>query len=367
MYNYANFIIRYRVWVISLVLIVTALLGAFGAGLKIVIDPATLAPQGHPLIQATNHVEKVFGSKYLMIIGITPKAGDIYQPAVLNAVADITRELDATPGVVRSTLLSLASRQAKGIKGTEEGFEARALLGESGEPVDYPALKQALKDNPVYQNAVVSGDGRTAAILVELKERSDGFTNMVAPIHKVVDAHVSDQYTISYGGNPVYLEKTEQFANRINILFPIAILIIGLLHFEAFRTKQGLILPLVTALMAVMWGTGFMGVLGQSMDIFNSPTPTPILILAVAAGHAVQLLKRYYEEYARLRASGDMNPEQANRLAVINSMVGVGPVMLIAGSIAAIGFFSLLVFDIATIRAFGIFTGVGISAPCCWK
>ncbi|MEE4138725.1 outer membrane lipoprotein-sorting protein [Pseudomonas viridiflava] len=358
MYNYANFIIRYRIWVISLVLVITAVLGAFGAGLKIVIDPATLAPQGHPLIQATNHVEKIFGSKYLMIIGITPKQGDIYQPSVLKAVADITRELDATPGVVRATLLSLASRQAKGIKGTDEGFEARALLGDSNDSVDYEALKQTLKDNPVYQNAVVSADGRTAAILVELKERSDGFTNMVAPIHKVVDAHVSDEYTISYGGNPVYLEKTEQFANRINILFPIAILIIGLLHFEAFRTKQGLILPLVTALMAVMWGTGFMGVLGQSMDIFNSPTP--ILILAVAAGHAVQLLKRYYEEYARLRRTTELSPEQANRLAVINSMVGVGPVMLIAGSIAAIGFFSLLVFDIATIRAFGIFTGIGI-------
>ena len=74
---------------------------------------------------------------------------------------------------------------------------------------------------------------------------------------------------------------------------------IGLLHYEAFRTKQGFILPLVTAIMAVLWGTGFMGVLGQPLDIFNSPTP--ILILAVAAGHAVQLLKRYYEEYEALR------------------------------------------------------------------
>ncbi|WAH57117.1 outer membrane lipoprotein-sorting protein [Pseudomonas silvicola] len=358
MNKYAHFILRYRVWVIALTVAITAVLGTFGAGLKVVIDPAALAPQGHPLIQATNHVEQVFGSKYLMIIGITPKQGDLYQPAVLKAVADITRELQTTPGVVRSTLLSLASHQAKGIKGTAEGFEARALLPDTLTPQDYAALKQALADNPVYQNTVVSPDGKTAAILVELKERADGFTQMVAPIHQVVDAHLSDQYTVSYGGNPVYLEKTEQFANRINVLFPIAILVIGLLHFEAFRTRQGLILPLVTALMSVMWGTGFMGVLGQSMDIFNSPTP--ILILAVAAGHAVQLLKRYYEDYARLRQAGTLSAEQANRDAVVSSLVAVGPVMLIAGSIAAIGFFSLLVFDIATIRAFGIFTGIGI-------
>ncbi|MFJ4052123.1 outer membrane lipoprotein-sorting protein [Pseudomonas sp. NPDC089743] len=358
MTNYAAFVIRYRRWVITLTLLITAVLGVFGAGLKIVIDPATLAPQGHPLIKATNHVEEVFGSKYLMIIGITPKQGDLYQPAVLDAVRGITRQLDAQPGVVRTTLLSLASRQAKGIKGTEEGFEARALLGSTDTPTELAQLHEALASNPVYQQTVVSADGRTAAILVELKERSDGFTAMVEPIRKIADAYASDALTIRYGGNPPYLEKTEEYANRINILFPIAIIVIGLLHFEAFRTRQGLILPLVTALMAVMWGTGFMGVLGQPMDIFNSPTP--ILILAVAAGHAVQLLKRYYEDYSRLRAVGDLSPEEANRQAVISSMAGVGPVMLMAGSIAAIGFFSLLVFDIATIRAFGIFTGIGI-------
>ncbi|WP_242675136.1 outer membrane lipoprotein-sorting protein [Phytopseudomonas dryadis] len=357
MHKYAAFILRHRLAVIVVTLLLTAVLGTFGAGLKIVIDPATLAPQDHPLIKSTNQVEAVFGSKYLMIIGITPEQGDIFQPKVLLTVRELTARLDATPGVVRSTLLSLGSRQARGIKGTEDGFEARSLLGDDPLP-DMETLRHALATNPVYQHTVVSGDQRSAAILVELKERSDGFTAMLEPIHQVIDEFRGQGLNIALGGNPVYLEKTEEYAQRINILFPIAILVIGLLHLEAFRTLQGLVLPLVTALMAVAWGTGFMGMLGQPMDIFNSPTP--ILILAVAAGHAVQLLKRYYEDYARLRQDANLSPAEANQQAVIASLVGVGPVMLIAGSIAAVGFFSLLVFDIATIRSFGIFTGIGI-------
>ncbi|XZG70410.1 outer membrane lipoprotein-sorting protein [Chitinibacteraceae bacterium HSL-7] len=359
MHRYANWLIRHRIWVIVFTLAITGLLGALGAGLKVVIDPKALAPQGHPYIQATNHVDDVFGSKYLMLIGITPKQGDIFQPAVLGRVERITRQLETTPGVVRSTLISLAARQAKAIKGTEEGFEARPLL-KSGplSKADHAALKQALLANPVYMNTVVSPDFRTAAILVELKERPDGFQAMVAPVKQVVNAELGDDVEITLGGNPVYLDQTETFAQRINLLFPIAILVIGLLHFEAFRTKQGLILPLVTALMAVSWGTGFMGLVGQPLDIFNSPTP--ILILAVAAGHAVQLLKRYYEEYATLRLRDGFEPKLANREAVVRSLAGVGPVMIIAGTVAALGFFSLLVFNIATIRSFGIFTGVGI-------
>jgi hypothetical protein len=41
-----------------------------------------------------------------------------------------------------------------------------------------------------------------------------------------------------------------------------------------------------------------LGLARQPFDTFNAATP--ILILAIAAGHAVQILKRYYEEYASL-------------------------------------------------------------------
>lgn len=355
---YVQWLLRYRVLVIVVTLLVTGALGAFASKLKVVIDPATLAPQSHPYIKATNHVDQVFGSKYLMLIGISARQGDIFQPAVLERVQRITQQLEQTPGVVKSTLVSLAASQAKAIRGTGEGFEARPLLERM--PVtaaDKEALKAALRANPVYLDTVVSSDFNTAAILVELKERSDGFQKMVEPILNVVAAEQSPEVQITLGGNPVYLDQTEKFSQRIEWLFPIALLVIGLLHFEAFRTKQGLILPLVTALMAVVWGMGLMGLLRQPLDIFNSPTP--ILILAVAAGHAVQLLKRYYEDYERLRAGG-LEPKVANRQAVVQSMAAVGPVMVVAGTVAALGFFSLMVFDIATIRTFGLFTGAGI-------
>ena len=108
-------------------------------------------------------------------------------------------------------------------------------------------------------------------------------------------------------------------------------LIIGLVHYEAFRTVQAMLLPLVTALLSVVWALGIMGWLGLPMDTWSAMTP--VLILAIAAGHAVQILKRYYEEYARCGDSAE---------AVVRSLVAVGPVMLTAGLIAAAGFASLI-------------------------
>ncbi|WP_211441714.1 efflux RND transporter permease subunit [Collimonas humicola] len=359
MRKFTETIIRFRWLSIVATLLLTVVLAYFASGLRVVIDPTALNPQSHPFTQSTKLIDKVFGSEYLVLIGVTATEGDIFQPAVLQRVKQITDELEATPGVVKSTLVSLAAPQAKNIHGTSEGFEARPLLGKTDlSEQEQKDLRAALKANPVYMNTIVSPDFKTAAILVELKERSDGFAKMVAPVKAIVDAQAGPEVKLTMGGNSVYLDKSEEFAGRMGYLFPIAVLVIGLLHFEAFRSKQGLILPLVTAILGVIWGLGIMGALGQQLDIFNSPTP--ILILAIAAGHAVQLLKRYYEEYERLRQTTSLAPQEANKEAVIRSMVGVGPVMLIAGGIAAISFFSLQIFDLSSVRAFGLFTGIGI-------
>src|SRR5207237_10268758 len=82
-------------------------------------------------------------------------------------------------------------------------------------------------------------------------------------------------------------------------------------------------------------------------------TTTLFLSLAVAAGHAVPVLKRFYEEFER---SGDVGE------AIVASLGRVGPVMIAAGTIAALSFCSLVSFRTATIRTFGLFTGFGIAS-----
>jgi len=180
----------------------------------------------------------------------------------------------------------------------------------------------------------------------------------VDKVRAVVEGERDASVDIVLGGQPVFLAQLERYSHRAQLLFPLAVLVVGLIHYEAFRTLQGLILPLVTALLAVVWGLGIMGLVNVPMDAFN--VTTPILIFAVAAGHAVQILKRYYEEYHRLSRAGTASASATSRQAVVESLTRVGPVMLAAGIVAGLGFLSLVVFELATIRTFGIFTALGI-------
>ena len=362
MQTYVEWIIRRRWLVIALTLLVTALAGWQAQHLRIVIDPNKMLPPSHPYVATGLEVSRVFGSKYIVVIGIAPKFGDVYQPAVLAKVDRISEGLLQAPGVIKSSLISLGARRAKNIAASADGLDVRPLMDvRHNDARALARLKTAIDANPVYQDTLVARDGRATAIIVEFKEDEAGYRGILARVQPLVERERDATVDIHVGGAPAFLAAIENYSERMGILLPVAILVLALVLFGAFRSRQGLILPLLTGILAVAWGVGVMGAAGIPLDVFNATTP--ILILAVATGHAVQMLKRYYDEYHALRAGVlAPDPHEANRQAVSRSVQRVGPVMLAAGTVAALGFFSLVVFDVSTVRTFGIFTGIGILA-----
>jgi predicted RND superfamily exporter protein/outer membrane lipoprotein-sorting protein len=353
-------VIRYRAAVLAATVLVTVVLGAQLKNLTVIIDPNNFLPPTHPDVVATNTVDSIFGSKYVVVIGITAREGDAFQPEILRKVQRITAAMGELPGVVPSNILSLSARRAKSISGSTDGLEVQALMESvptTAAGID--SLKAALRDNPAYFRAIVSPDWKTVSVLAEFRDPPRGFAAIMKVVDPIVDQERDGSVEIAVGGLPVFLKNLEHFAMRMGFLFPLAILLIGLIHYEAFRTKQAAYLPLVTALVAVIWALGVMGAMNVPMDVFNATTP--ILILAVAAGHAVQILKRYYEEYHRLN-DGSITPAEANREAVVAAITKVGPVTLTAGIAAAVAFLSLQVFDIRAVRTFGVLSAVGIVA-----
>jgi len=221
------------------------------------------------------------------------------------------------------------------------------------------ALKKAVASNPVYDDLLVSKDQKTTLIVADVKETGKGMRVIDEAVRAAVDPERDASVDIAVGGQPIILAQLEKFSGRMAFFLPLALLVIGLIHYEAFRTVQALLLPLVTAIIAVIWSLSFLAVLRQPMDVFNAATP--ILILAIAAGHAVQVLKRYYEEFSKLRASSpNANPRELSQQAIVCALTRIGPVMIVACTVAALGFFSLYIFEIKSVQTFGILTGIGV-------
>ena len=353
-------IIRRRFWFVLMIGLCTVLLGAQVRHLKIVIDPSAMLPKAHPNVVGTNIAEALFGSKYVVVVGVSRSdASSALQISTLQTIADLTKELVKIPGVKAHTILSATADKARAISGTDGQMTVEPLLATPITQSGIDAMKKRLDENPIFQNTVISADQSLASISFSVDVGPKGFREVMDKVQNLLDKAGTADIKITSSGTAVFFANVERFSQRMIFLFPIALIIIGLIHLEAFRSVQGLLLPLVTALLAVIWSLGIMGLAKVSMDAFNATTP--ILILAVAAGHAVQILKRYYEEYERLHTAHPNDPLYAiNDRAIVDSLKKIAPVMIAAGFVAALGFFSLLTFQIATIRTFGLFTGLGI-------
>ncbi len=353
-------VVRNRIMVLVLVGLVSLLLGSQIRNLRIVIDPVAMLPKAHPNVVGTNLAETIFGSKYVVVVGVSAAdGGTALRPGIVEAVSRLTTALADVPGVKRHTLQSVASEKAKSITGSSGEMQVQPLLDRPITDKTLQQLTKRLQENPIYQGTLISKDDSVMAVSFSVDIGPKGFREVVDKVLAVTEREAGPAVRINVSGTPVFFATVERFAQRMAFLFPIALLLIGLIHFEAFRTIQGMLLPLFTAVLAVVWSIGFMGLLNVPLDAFNATTP--ILILAVAAGHAVQILKRYYEEYDRIRDDfSELSPSIANDKAIIESLSRIGPVMLAAGFVAAAGFFSLLSFEIATIRTFGIITGLGV-------
>ncbi len=345
-------VIRFRWLVLAVLVGLTVVLANGARRLHVEANPDRLLPQDHPYIQTLNDLYRTFGDKNLVVIGLFPHDGNVFTPAFLKKLAAIDARIEKLPGVNPSLVQSIAAPHVKDVRGTADGIEVTPVMET---PPDDAAGAEAVRKrvfaNDMYVGTLVAADGRAAGIQAsfDLTDATPDYLSLYRAVQGAIAAENDGTFDVTLSGPVVYAARLTEHTARTLLFFPLALLVIGLVHYHAFRTVQGLVLPLVTALMAVVWAMGLMGLLGIALDPSN--IATPVLILAVAAGHAVQVLKRFYEEFDRT----DDVPT-----AIVEAMRRVGPVMLAAGLVAALSFCSLATFSLASIRTFGLLTAFGI-------
>lgn len=277
-------------------------------------------PEDHPYVRIQTRVGDLFGEDLAIVIGAAATRGPSFTPEFLGKIYRLCQRLYDTEGVVSTNLLCMGSPVVKTITtDDDDSLQIRPLM--EAVPLkqeEVEELRRRVEEDRFLRQHLISADATLALIAVEFDGRLTE-DQIVKVVKEILAVEQDDSIRFALAGPPVLVSALREYTASIGILLPVAVVIIGLVHFEAFRTFQGMILPLVTALLSVVWSLGLLGLTRSPLDTWSAITP--VIILAVAAGHAVQLLKRYYEEY---EVVGD------NREAVVRSVSALGPVMVVA-------------------------------------
>jgi len=346
----ARTVIRHRLFWSVAPLVVTVFFLVCLKDLKVQTSVQDFIPQKHPYIEVNNRLMDIFGGLNQVSIALEPKNGDIFQASFLEKVVRITADLYYMEGVNIGRIVSLSARKIKRIEGTEDGFNVERLMREAPQtPEGMEFLKQAIMRNHLVYGPVVAKDFSATQILLDYYPDVPSrkiFKDLNALIRKEQDETIN----FYLAGRPVLEGWLDYYLPRLVRVFLGTSLIMAILLFLAFRSKRGIILPFIAALMAVIWGLGILTLSGYHLD--PATTLVPFLILAIGISHSIQFIKRYYEE---IRIYPD-DPKKAAQLTLAGLNVPVRASILTDG----LGFLSLLIVPLAIIKSLAITAGAGV-------
>ncbi|MCA9653740.1 MAG: MMPL family transporter [Myxococcales bacterium] len=243
------------------------------------------------------------------------------------------------------------------------------------------AIERQVMDNPLLVDAVVSEDRHVASIRVELNIDPDDTAGMLAVYERIreeVEAveddlppNTPESYAI--GGTPVVSANMGALMEQdTNNLFPMVILVILVVLVFLLRSVRGTLVPLLIAVLSVIWTVGTMALVGVPMDIVT--TMLPVFLIAIGVVDSVHFFSEQHTEHLMLGAGAQMVREEIEdqrgkrtvvstpKLASIRHSVNrlFRPMMLTSLTSAA-GFLAMAWSDIMPLHRFGIFVAIGIA------
>jgi len=351
----SHLIIRFRIIIVVFVLCGTVFNIYQIKNVRFRHNLKDLVPLEHPYVKLHGLMERVFGGSNLVTIGLMVRQGDIFNFETLGKVKRITDKLATLNGVVPYRIVSISTKKLRHIYIVRDprgrGYDTimsvgyDAMIKELLEEKDVDKLlffKKAVLGNRQVYGPLVSKDMKGTIIMADFWDEGE-FQYIFNSINSILKEEEDDNTYFHVGGRPIMLAYFQLYMEKMLYLFILAVFVMLLLLLASFRTWRGILLPFVAGLMPVIWGLGSMGFWGNPLDMMN--ITVPFLILAIEVSHAVQIIKRYYEEFARW---GD------NRKACEETLNG----LLLPGTTAIItdgaGFATLLLLPFRAIKSMAL-------------
>ena len=258
-----------------------------------------LLPKDDPFVQVY-YDHPNFGSPLTMYIMIKRTDGDIYHQDTLQKVWDLTRNVDLTPGIDHVQLISISTEKLRYVEATPEGVDVRPLMGDrvpsNAEEVE--DFRRRVAQSPNARNFYVSRDGTATLIqatFLDSIEYGVAFDFVRDLIAKADD----DKHDIYLAGQPVLTGWVYQLTKQTYTIFAVTLGVLVLLLIVYMRNIAGVVMPVVCAVTAGLWGVGFIGWLDRPIEPLL--TIVPLLLVARTLSHCIQYSERYYEILAHLK------------------------------------------------------------------
>ena len=297
---YQNIILKSPKSVFIILLIALLSFGYHSKDFRLDASSETLLIEGDPDLRYLQEISNRYGSKEFLILTYTPKEGMVSNISINNLLSlkYKIQSLDWVHSVITLLDIPLLNSSDAPLQERLENFKTL-----KDEDVDRDRGFNEILSSPVFRNFVISEDGKTSGIIVNIKkhknledisnkskEEIDFYKDSIKKknhqnileIRNVIKSY-EDIGKIHLGGIPMIADDMMSFIKSDIVVFGIGVLlfIICTLWF-VFRKLIWIIVPISSCFFSVIIMMGVLGLLDWKVTVISSNFIALMLILTMA-------------------------------------------------------------------------------------
>jgi len=294
-----NIIYRPKLTILVLFLLLVSF-GYYSKDFKLDASSDTLLLENDPDLKYLREVNNRYGSKEFLILTYTPEEA-MNSEKSLNNLLSLKYKIQSLDWVYSVITLLDVPLLNNSDAPLSERFQNFTTL--KSENVDIERGFEEILSSPVFKNFVISEDGKTTGIIVNIKEdvnlknlddkskeeiekykdlRKKKNHKNIVEIREIIKSY-KDIGKIYLGGIPMIADDMMSFIKNDIIVFGIGVLlfIIVTLWF-VFKKLIWIIVPLSSCFFSVLIMTGLLGLIGWKVTVISSNFIALMLILTMA-------------------------------------------------------------------------------------
>jgi uncharacterized protein len=389
---YERSVIRHPGMTLVVAVIAVAALGMFAPRFQLDASSETLVMEHDEAVRYYREIRARYESDDFLVVTYTPQGGLFTEPALdrLERLANALRDVEQVEEVM--TLLDVPLIDGLDVSLTDLPTDPEALSCNG--PDRAQDCRRAL-DSGLYRNLLVSADGTTSGIRVDLgqderyrelqrardqlriKRQAEGLASAeqqelaeldraiaeraeiaraqeartIAEVRRVLEPFRADA-RIHLGGVPMIAVDSIAFIRSDLVTFGAAVGgFIVLILFIAFRRPRWVLLPLATCAATVIAMIGLLGLVGWPVTVVSSNFISLLLILNLAL--VIHLIVRYRELH-------QLHPDFDHQMLVRETIHSKFTPCLYTALTTMVAFASLLVSGIRPVIDFGWMMVIGL-------
>ncbi len=297
---YQNIILKNPKVILIFLLITLFTFGYYSKDFKLDASSETLLIEGDPDLEYLNEITERYGSKEFLILTYTPNELMISDVSVNNLLSlkYKIQSLNWVHSVITLLDIPLLNNSDAPLQERLENFKTL-----KDEDIDKERGFNEILSSPVFRNFVISEDGKTSGIIVNIKNKKpiENISNKtkeeietykdlikkqnhqnILEIRDVIKSY-KDIGKINLGGIPMIADDMMTFIKSDIVVFGLGVLlfIIATLWF-VFRKLIWIIVPISSCFFSVIIMTGLLGLLGWKVTVISSNFIALMLILTMA-------------------------------------------------------------------------------------